>query len=298
MDFAEYVEVIQSPSTRHDRYADMVRTYYDFATDVYRQLWGESFHLTWFTGEVSLEEAQAAQQRRLADEGGWTKGARILDVGCGVGGPAMQVARYAGVHVTGVNISPLQVAIANEKYGDAEGRNAVDFVVGDAMRLPFPNESFDGAMSVEAICHVPDKAQVYSEIGRILRPEGTFAGYDWFAADGVSPEEYEEFVEPICRYCALPGLISLADLKRTLGASGFEATAVSQYSDHGDLRPLWSYFDTVGSRLESAPELAVLEPSLQALRRGVESGHFVLGCWTARKTADQATMRAADAAAV
>ena len=77
---------------------------------------------------------------------------RILDVGCGVGGPALTIAAHTGAHVTGVDLVSGRVAIAMERASDP-----TDFVVGDMLDLPFDDNSFDGAYSFEAICHVPTR---------------------------------------------------------------------------------------------------------------------------------------------
>jgi sterol 24-C-methyltransferase len=286
MDIAEYFDTIESPQRRAESYGEMVRFYYEFATDPYLALWGESFHLTWFAPGQDLSAAQQAEEIWVAEQGGFGPGMNVLDVGCGVGGPAFVIAAHTGAHVTGVNISPRQVTLAQARGQDRARPGLTDFEVGDAMNLrPDWHAAFDGAYSIEAICHTPDKARVYQQIANVLRPGAAFVGCDWFTRDGIKAEEYRRAIEPLCQTLALPTLISMSELRGALERAGFAVGSLSQYSDHGDVRPNWTLFDAVHGALGSSDEEKVLRESLALLRSGFESGAFVLGCWAARKQA-------------
>jgi len=90
---------------------------------------------------------------------------RVLDVGCGTGEGTLFLAReYPGAGVRGIDISEEMVRLARAKVGlDPEGR--VDFRVGDASHLPWPEESFD----LVAQLNMPP---FFAEIARVLRPGG------------------------------------------------------------------------------------------------------------------------------
>lgn len=105
---------------------------------------------------------------------GLKPGMRVLDVGCGVGGPAREIARFADVHITGLNNNAFQVG-RGTKYAKESGlQDQVQFVQGDFMKLAeqFGENSFDAVYSIEATCHAPTWEGVYGEILKVLKPGG------------------------------------------------------------------------------------------------------------------------------
>lgn len=115
--------------------------YYNIATDFYENAWGESFHFCRFAHGEAFPQAIARHEHLLAAHVGLRKGMKVLDVGCGVGGPAREMVKFAGCHVTGLNINEYQVQRAKsyaEKEGLAERLDFVqgDFMVGDASLFP------------------------------------------------------------------------------------------------------------------------------------------------------------------
>jgi O-methyltransferase StaMB len=105
---------------------------------------------------------------------------RVLDVGCGVGGPGVRIARLTGARVTGISVSHKQITLANS-YAESSGlAERVTFQRADAMELPFPAQSFDAAIALESIMHMPDRGQVLRQISRTLRPGGRLVLTDFF----------------------------------------------------------------------------------------------------------------------
>jgi len=98
------------------------------------------------------------------------KGARLLEVGCGMGTDLLQFAR-GGALCTGVDLTPRSVEVSSLHFG-LYGMRA-DFVLGDGERLPFANESFDVVYSNGVLHHTPDTAGGVRELHRVLRPGGT-----------------------------------------------------------------------------------------------------------------------------
>ncbi|MGN5377553.1 SAM-dependent methyltransferase [Streptomyces lasalocidi] len=96
----------------------------------------------------------------------------VLDLGCGVGGPGLRVVDRTGARVTGISISEEQIKTANRLAAEAGVADRAVFQHGDAMRLPFPDRSFDAVMALESLCHMPDRQRVLTEIGRVLVPGG------------------------------------------------------------------------------------------------------------------------------
>ncbi|MGW9213187.1 SAM-dependent methyltransferase [Embleya sp. NPDC055664] len=113
-------------------------------------------------------------------------GGRLLDVGCGVGAPAVRIARLTGASVTGISVSGEQIARAEALARETPFPDRLDFRLADAMELPFPDASFDAVMALESMCHMPDRMQVYREMRRVLRPGGRIVATD-FHGRSASP---------------------------------------------------------------------------------------------------------------
>lgn len=108
---------------------------------------------------------------------GVARGDRVLDVGCGIGGTARTLAVQRGATVTGVDLTPAFVAAAADLSRRA-GVEGVEFIEANATDLPFEDESFDAATMLHVGMNVADKAALFREVARVLRPGAGFAVYD------------------------------------------------------------------------------------------------------------------------
>lgn len=102
--------------------------------------------------------------------------ARVLDVGCGIGGPARMIAARTGARVTGIDLTPDFVETARRLT--ATVGLAAHFVVGSALDLPFADGSFEFATLIHVGMNLPDKPRLFAEVARVLAPGGSFAVYD------------------------------------------------------------------------------------------------------------------------
>jgi ubiquinone/menaquinone biosynthesis C-methylase UbiE len=98
----------------------------------------------------------------------------LLDIGCGTGLPAVRMAQRSGGRVTGINVSRLHLARAEETARSQGVSDRVSFRYGNAMALDFPDESFDAAMSIDVYTHLSDRQKAFHETARVLRPGGHF----------------------------------------------------------------------------------------------------------------------------
>ena len=116
----------------------------------------------------------------------------ILEVGSGPGRLAVLLAQRAlGLSVTGVDISPEMTEHAARRATEAGLGERVHFETGDVGALPFPEGSFDGAVSTLSMHHWPDPARGLAEIHRVLKAGGEARIYDlahwlWRPAHGES----------------------------------------------------------------------------------------------------------------
>jgi len=168
---------------RQAGYMDMVQNFYDLVTDFYEYGWGDCFHFApRFIGEEFQESLRRAEYF-LSSRIGLTSKTHALDVGCGVGGPMRNIARFSGSKITGANISDYQIRVGNKRNKDVHLDDLCQLTKADFMKLPMKDESFDAAYAIEATCHAPDKVGVFSEVFRVLKPGGHFAGYEWIVTD-------------------------------------------------------------------------------------------------------------------
>jgi sterol 24-C-methyltransferase len=155
---------------------------------------------------------------------GLKKGMKALDVGCGVGGPMRNMAIFSGATIEGITINQYQVTVGN-KYNAGKGLAELCHITkGDFQTLPFPDSSFDRAYAIEATCHSPDRVGVFSEVARVLKPGGEFAGFDWVVLRNYDPNNSQHVMlkEGIEVGNGLPTLVTPEDVVKALEASGFE----------------------------------------------------------------------------
>jgi ubiquinone/menaquinone biosynthesis C-methylase UbiE len=111
----------------------------------------------------------ALEQQLLFEMLGSVNGKALLDVGCGDGDLALELARRGAV-VTGLDANPAMLTAARRR-GDILGISP-RFIEGDAGRLPFEDATFDLVVAVTLLCFVRDAEQAVTEMGRVLKPGG------------------------------------------------------------------------------------------------------------------------------
>ena len=163
----------------------------------------------------------------LARLGGVGPDSRVLDLCCGLGGPARFLASRFGCRVAGVDLTHSRCASAARLTRRVGLSGRVCFVGGDAGRLPFRAGSFTACLSQEALLHVPDKAGALAECARVLLPGGRFAFTDWVAGPRLSPGERRRLSE----WMAAAGIESLEGYKGLLARTGFAAIEAEDLSD-------------------------------------------------------------------
>jgi SAM-dependent methyltransferase len=138
-------------------------------------------------------------------------GKRVLDIGCGTGGPAVLLARDYRADVVGIDIEPQLLERAKSLASKAGV--SVDWRLVEPGPLAFPANSFDFVFSKDALIHVPDKPALFAEILRVLKPGGVFAASDWLIGEGG------EQMPGMKRYLSLTHLhFALATAAETEGA--------------------------------------------------------------------------------
>ena len=115
-------------------------------------------------------------------------GKRVLEVSCGHGGGASYLVRTLGpASYTGLDLNPTGVDFCRKRHN----LPGLDFVQGNAENLPFPDQSFDAVINVQASFCYPSLPRFLAEVARVLRPGGHFLYADLRRRDGIAKWEEE-----------------------------------------------------------------------------------------------------------
>jgi sterol 24-C-methyltransferase len=234
-------EYRRSQGRGKEEYARMVTAFDDLITDFFEYGWGQSFHFAPMNVGESFEESIAGYQHFLGEAIGLRPGMKVLDVGCGVGGPQRSLARKFGVSIVGLNINEYQLGKCSAYNSKAGLDHLCSILYGDFLNIPAEDGSFDAAYHIEAMCHAPDKAAAYAEIFRVLRPGAVFAGYDVCMTplyDSGNPE-HRELKEEIEYGNALPEIASFTEVTDSLRAVGFELVEAHDRALDADPQTPW-----------------------------------------------------------
>lgn len=220
---SEYSELNEADSDqRKEHYQRFVNHFYNLVTDFYEYGWGSSFHFAPRQRGESFKASMLRHQQFISDKLHLKPGMRILDVGCGVGGPMTAMARYSGANFVGLTINAYQIERA--KFNTRDVQSLCRFINGDYMQIPVCNNCFDGAFAIESMPHAPNKVEAFRETFRILRPGASFAGYDWCLTDQFDPHDSEHLriKKGIEIGNGLPDLVHTSEVYNALLSAGFE----------------------------------------------------------------------------
>ena len=152
----------------------------------------------------------------LAELAGIRADTAVLDVGSGVGGPARLIAATCHCHVTGIDLSPPFTEAARYLSQRTGQGAAVTFETASALDLPFASGAFDVVLLQHVAMNIGDRAGLYREMRRVLKPGGRFATFDIVAASGEPV-----YPLPWSRTAAASTLLSAAATRSTIEAAGF-----------------------------------------------------------------------------
>ena len=162
------------------------------------------------------EEATVLLAQRAASHG-FPSGARLLDLGSGLGAPARFLARRFAATVVGLD-SERGSQLSARAGAAAEGLvERCPLLLGAGEALPFAAGSFDAAWSQDALCHM-HKQPTLAELARVLRPGALLVFSDWIARDRLSEDERRD-LEALWSF---PALLRPAEYVALLEASGLE----------------------------------------------------------------------------
>jgi tocopherol O-methyltransferase len=258
--------------------------HYDRVSPYYSSLWGEHIHHGyWIEGNETKEEAQIQLIEHLAQAAAIAPESRILDVGCGLGGSSIYLAKHYDATATGITISPVQVEMANQAAASQHVR--ANFLLMDAEKMSF-TERFDVVWSVESISHYEDVGRFLASAVQFLKPGGTMAITDWFKKDNLSPKEYKKFIQPVEKgmLAELHTIGEYASMMRSNGLNVVKQEILNEHcaktweigSDIIKDKTLWMTAAKNGS------DFVRFLRAFSAMRAAYASGHFVYGLLVAK----------------
>jgi len=158
--------------------------YHDAMMTLLELIWGEGFMAPGGEGNVAKQVA-----------GLDLTGKRVLDIGCGLGGPDHILASKYGATVVGIDLEKHLVRRARERAAELGLDGQTEFLVVEAGPLAFPDEAFDVVLSSGAFTQIGEKQKMFAECLRVLKSGGALTSYDWMKSDGQCSEDMLYFFE-------------------------------------------------------------------------------------------------------
>lgn len=290
-------ETEEDMKERVDSYATLTRHYYNLATDLYENGWGQCFHFCRFYEGENFYQAIARHEHYLAHRMGLREGMTVLDVGCGVGGPAREITRFSGVNIVGLNNNDYQIDRATNyaKIGGLADKHK--FVKGDFMQMSFEPNTFDAVYAIEATVHAPSLEGVYGQIYEVLKPGGVFGVYEWLMTedyDATNPR-HREICHGIEVGDGISQMVKISEAIRAIEACGFELEFHEDLAQRPDVIP-WYY--PIAGDLKYVRSLGDFLTVLRMTKAGRGLMHKFIGGLETVGIAPAGTQKTADALAL
>jgi len=268
----------------------LIQRFYDIGSPYYAEIFGQHIHDGYYlTGKESRAEAGENLIKYLVEKARISAGAKILDVGCGIGGSSVWLANNIGAKTVGITISPGQVEMAHA----SSVRNHADsaFYLMDAEKMEF-DSAFDVIWAVAVCTHLENQPEFIQRATRFLNQKGSFIIFDWMLASGAKRFRDDVSVKSVRRGMLLQSMHTLAEYQAWFAASGYDVLHVE------DITPftIKTWDDAISMAQQPAVwklayQLAVKEGkevfaflrSLNSMKTAMEKGKIIAGAIIARK---------------
>lgn len=214
-------------NTQHNAYdGDVARSFYNLATEFYEYGWGDSFHFGTRSRSEPHSKCIANSQHFVAQKLRVDNMDKVLDMGCGIGGPLRGVVRATGANVTGVSINEHQIMRAREITAGLSPymQERCHFEVQDYLNLKGMEEgTFDAAFYMESSLHCEDRTKTFKEAFRMLKPGGRLVAMEYYLLPGwdASNPEHKELMRRHLYGNGAARTPSIEDGLKQITAAGF-----------------------------------------------------------------------------
>jgi sarcosine/dimethylglycine N-methyltransferase len=214
-----------------------IQHYDGSADDIYRNVWGSSMHLGLFTTrDDTLPVAMQRAKDTMIDGIYLTPDSRVLEVGCGYGTLARQLARKFNCSILATNISQKQLKRAIEMTEQENLSEKVSFEKCDYHKLPYKDDQFDVYWSQESFMHAGDRDRVLAEAHRVLEPFGLLA----FSEITLRRSTPVSLRNDIKRRVHTPSMWSKHDYEVHLAQNAFQVQKWEDWSEHSIQTYAWA----------------------------------------------------------
>lgn len=272
-----------------------IQEFYDASSSLWEQIWGEHMHHGYYGADGTLKKDRREAQIDLIEEllkwADVQQASEVLDVGCGIGGSSLYLAARYRAAATGITLSPKQASRATERARAAGLAATTQFLVSDALNMPFADNSFDFVWSLESGEHMPDKVKFMRELGRVLKPGGKLLMVTWcHRPTDQHPLTVDEqnHLQEIYRVYCLPHVISLPEYEQIARSLSLQNIRTADWS--AAVAPFWDR--VIDSALTPAAIVGLIFSgwqtieaalSLNLMKSGYERGLIRFGLLCATK---------------
>ncbi len=183
----------------------------------------------------------------LAQKVGLKKDMFILDICSALGAPARHLVKKYGVKIVGIDAAKTMYEKAVERTKKAGLEDRIEYVLGNALDIPYHKEEFDVVWGQEAWCYVTDKNRLILEAYRVLKPDGKIAFTDWIITGEITQQE----LDPLYDSMSFPYMETFDGYQELLKKNGFKVLeALDQTEEYA--KCFDQYYDKVHVELKPA----------------------------------------------
>jgi tocopherol O-methyltransferase len=265
-----------------------IRKHYDRLSRFYRMLWGEHLHHGYWENGESIERAQIRLMEQLAERSQIPHGARVLDIGCGLGGSAFWLADQYGCRITGLTISRVQARMATRKARAKDLADRVQFLVEDANFWKPQPESVDVVWIMESSEHFRDKKDFFAKCASALKPGGALAVCAWLRGERPTRADDQELVATIGRAMLSASLDTLSQYVTWIREANLQIETAKDIT--ANIAPTWKYCSQMSERFPLRWLVRFADASTQRfvksfplMTEAYANGAMAFGLFVARK---------------
>jgi ubiquinone/menaquinone biosynthesis C-methylase UbiE len=205
----------------------------------------------------------------LAEKAYITNQANVLDICSALGGPARHLAKKFGCSVIGLDATKKMHEEAKKRTEQEDLSPLVSYKLGDSLKMPFDQGTFDVVWGQDAWCYVTDKKKLLTEAARVIKPGGTIAFTDWIQVGNMSEEEWDA----LNKFMVFPYMETLDGYEKLLKETGFELIEKEDLSE--DFAQHCHFYQ---DKLRNELKTMIIEQYGSELYEAADSG---LGIWVA-----------------